>query len=223
MTVNDAAPKHRTSRRTGQRQPPTLWMSEILLIAGLTVLLFACYELWGKTGELNKAQDQLNNQLVREWQQPSPAGPAPHRQNVTPGTPIARLELPRLGLRWTVTEGVDKATLKQGPGHYPGTQRPGETGNFAVAGHRTPGVFWDLEDMRPGDVITVEDRTSRYVYRVTHSEVVSPDDGDALAPVPDRPGAKPTVASLVLTTCNPKWDNYQRLVVESTLESKTPK
>ena len=33
--------------------------------------------------------------------------------------------------------------------------------------------------------------------------------------MPDEPGAKPTQAMLTLTTCNPKFDNYQRLIVHA--------
>ena len=42
---------------------------------------------------------------------------------------------------------------------------PGEVGNFAVAGHRSPGLFWDLDKIEEGDEIIVEDRKARYVYR----------------------------------------------------------
>jgi sortase A len=38
-----------------------------------------------------------------------------------------------------------------------------------------------------------------------------------VAPVPDRPGRKPTQALLTLTTCNPKFNNYQRLIVHARL------
>jgi len=37
--------------------------------------------------------------------------------------------------------------------------------------------------------------------------------------VPDQPRAKATKALLTLTTCNPKFNNYQRLIVHAQLVS----
>jgi sortase A len=39
-----------------------------------------------------------------------------------------------------------------------------------------------------------------------------------VAPVPFHPGDQPVDQWLTLTTCNPKWDNYQRLVVHAILD-----
>ena len=44
-----------------------------------------------------------------------------------------------------------------------------------------------------------------------------------VAPVPGKPRAKPKKAMLTLTTCNPKFDNYQRLIVHAQLESSQPR
>jgi sortase A len=37
------------------------------------------------------------------------------------------------------------------------------------------------------------------------------------------PGSKPTKAMVTLTTCNPKFDNYQRLIVHGELVRTQPK
>jgi sortase (surface protein transpeptidase) len=39
-----------------------------------------------------------------------------------------------------------------------------------------------------------------------------------VAPVPGRPGERPEKAMLTLTTCNPKFDNYQRLIIHAELD-----
>ncbi|MFC7478929.1 sortase [Luedemannella flava] len=100
---------------------------------------------------------------------------------------------------------------------------PGELGNFAVAGHRMPSVFWDLDRLRPGDPIIVETRTRTFTYLVTEQRVVAPTAVDVVAPVPGHAGAEPRDRWLTLTTCNPKWDNYQRLVVHAILDSVAPR
>ena len=38
-------------------------------------------------------------------------------------------------------------------------------------------------------------------------------------PVPGKPGQKPTEKLLTLTTCNPKFDNYQRLIIHARLDT----
>jgi sortase A len=57
-----------------------------------------------------------------------------------------------------------------------------------------------------------------YVYRTTQSHIVSPHAVQVVAPVPNQPGKKPTQAMLTLTTCNPKFNNYQRLVIHAQLD-----
>ena len=44
-----------------------------------------------------------------------------------------------------------------------------------------------------------------------------------MAPVPGEPGATPERAVLTLTTCNPKWDNYERLIVHAELVDQQPR
>lgn len=204
---------------------------ELLITFGIVVLLFAAYELWGKTAVVNAHQEDLGAQLAEQWEaepepeptvQPTPTAttPAP-----TPagGTPIARLHIPKLGKSWVVVEGVSQKDIRYAPGHYPNTARPGEIGNFAVAGHRNPATFWRLDEMARGDVIVVEDKDTWHVYRVTQNHIVAPTQVEVVAPVPNRPGVKPTRAMLTLTTCHPKYDNYQRLIVHAELVRSQPK
>jgi sortase A len=43
-----------------------------------------------------------------------------------------------------------------------------------------------------------------------------------VAPVPNEPGRKPQDVMLTLTTCNPKFNNYQRLIVHAKLDPSDP-
>ncbi|ATY13977.1 class E sortase [Amycolatopsis sp. AA4] len=198
---------------------------ELALVVGVVLLGFIAYEMWGRVGELNGVQAQLDQELRTLWGSEPGVGGGPSAPDKPPaeGAPAAVLAIPKLGLRWTVVEGTTSRDLRHAPGHYSGTAMPGQIGNFAVAGHRMRGMFWDLDTIAPGDQVTVEDRTRRYVYEVDANRLVSPRDAGVLLPVPERPGEVPTVARLTLTTCNPKWDNYQRLIVEAHLVSSTAK
>jgi sortase A len=196
-------------------------LGEVMITFGLVLLLFAAYEIWGKAVIIADHQRDLNNQLNQEWQQTNPTttpGATEKPTTPPPGWAIARLHIPRLHNQWVVVEGVSTKDLRFAPGHYPKSAGPGEVGNFSVAGHRSPAMFWDLDQMRVGDVVVVETRTEYFVYRVTANRIVKPDAVEVVAPVPDKPGQTPTQAFLTITTCNPKWDNYQRLIVHALLE-----
>jgi len=199
---------------------------EILVTAAAVALLLAGYEVWGRTGLIGAQQNRLDSQLARTWDDPTTsAGPvpaAPTADEPLPGSAIGRLYIPRLHLRWVVVEGVAARQIRYSPGHYPGTALPGEVGNFSVAGHREPGMFWDLDRVRPGDTLVVETRSYWYLYRVYQDQIVAPQAVEVVAPVPGRPGQRPTDRALTLTTCSPKWDDTQRLVLHAVLTSTLP-
>jgi sortase A len=201
---------------------------ELLITAGLVVLLLVGYELWGKVAVINAHQHDLNQQLSQAWADPRVAAPNPSASAPTSALPppsgsaIGRLYIPKLKLQWVVVEGVALSDIRYAPGHYPGTAMPGKIGNFAMAGHRTPGIFWDLDEVKPGDDLIVETSTDWYVYEVFQSHIVTPTSVEVIAPTPNEPGVAPANADITLTTCNPKWNNYQRLVVHGKLILTTP-
>lgn len=195
---------------------------EILITFGLVILLFAAYEVYGKASAIEAHQKVLSHQLDQAWAQAVAAGATPASSRIHPGAAIARLYVPVLKLHWIVVEGVDAGDIRYAPGHYPGTAMPGQIGNFSVAGHRVPSLFWNLQEVRPGDQIVVQTHDYWYVYRVTANEIVTPHSIEVVAPAPDRIGVAPTTAMLTLTTCNPKWNDYQRMVVHAKLVTTTP-
>ena len=134
---------------------------------------------------------------------------------------MAALYIPKLDKHWVVVQGVSPADIRYAPGHYPDTAMPGEIGNFSMAGHRTKAIFWDIDKLVAGDPIVVETADTWFVYKVTGHEIVKPTAVEVVAPVPDQPGTTPTQALLTLTTCNPKFNNYQRLVVHAATGPQT--
>jgi sortase A len=133
---------------------------------------------------------------------------------VVEGDPVARIELPRIGVDKIVVAGVDKNDLKKGPGHYPETPLPGQLGNSAIAGHRTTfgQPFFDIDKLETGDEIIVTTLAGRYVYRVTGQEIVSPSEYQVIATT------DPTVATLTLTSCHPKYTARERIIVFAELD-----
>jgi sortase A len=192
---------------------------ELMITFGLIVLLFAGYEVFGNSAKVDDEQDTLANELDDQWNDPTVAPSTPVK--AAPAAPgkdlVGRLYIPKLGRQWVVVDGVRPQDIRYAPGHYPDTAAPGKVGNFSVAGHRIRTIFWRLDELKSGDVIGVETRSNWYVYKVSRSEVVKPSAVEVVAPVPGKPGAKATKAMLTLTTCNPKFNNYERLIVHAEL------
>lgn len=196
-------------------------VGELCITAGLVLLLFVAYELWGTGLYTHRQQDALGKELTQNWR-----GPVT-RENVRLGHGMARIRIPRLGKKYgyVIVEGVDAKDLRKGPGHYPGTALPGQVGNFVVSGHRTTysAPFNDLGRLKTGDDIVIDTRTGRYVYRVTDKKIVRPSDVGVVASVPGHPGRRPTQRLITLTTCNPKYSAAQRLIIVGTLATSVPR
>ena len=114
--------------------------------------------------------------------------------NVAPGTVLAKLVAPQLGLSATVLEGSDDATLAKGAGHIEDTPFPGERGNVGIAGHRDT-IFRALRHTKIGDEYDLRTGNGTYRYRVARTLIVKPEDVYVLDPTP-----RPT---LTLVTCWP--------------------
>jgi len=212
-------------------------IGELLVTAGLIVLLFVVYEVY-VTDLLNgRAQDQLAEQVHDQW---GATAATPREDLVEPavGRPLAVLHIPRLGEDYSrvILEGVSEDQLSQGPGHYVGTALPGQQGNLAIAGHRVGkgSPFLDADQLVPGDPIVVETAQNWYVYRVLGDaatgdytadpsgipgqQIVRPTEVSVIAPTPGAADPALTGAYLTLTTCHPKYSARQRLIVHAVLD-----
>lgn len=186
---------------------------ELTITAGLILLLFCAYLLWGTGVYTQRMQVQLQQELGERHALPK----------IELGRAMAMLRIPRLGrdYHYAVVEGVDTEHLKKGPGHYPGTALPGQIGNFVVSGHRTTYLapFNRIDQLKRDDEIIIDTAEARYTYRVTSQHIVEPDEVDVLSPVPGKPDARPTRAFITLSTCHPEYSAAQRLIVSGVLKN----
>ena len=124
---------------------------------------------------------------------------------------LGRIEIPRIGVSAIVREGDDDSTLAVAVGHIPGTARPGDRGNMALAGHRDS-FFRALRHIQVADVIHVRALGRGYEYRVDSTEVVRAEETRVLDPTGD--------AVLTLVTCYPfEWVGHapNRFIVRARL------
>ena len=105
--------------------------------------------------------------------QPPPDPGAPD-----PGLELGTIEIPKIGIKHSLWEGVSEPTLDRGPGHWPGTAMPGELGNVVIGGHRVSHdrPFRDIDQLVPGDEIVLTFGGVPHSYLVTGAQVVAPSD-----------------------------------------------
>jgi sortase A len=109
------------------------------------------------------------------------------------GAPVARLQIPKIGLDEIVLEGIDDEAMNGGPGHYPGSPLPGGAGNSIISAHRDR-HFRHLGELALGDTIVTRSGTTTTRWVVVKRQVVGK----------ERPVLFPaTKATLTLTTCWP--------------------
>ncbi|MEV0091792.1 class E sortase [Streptomyces sp. NPDC050738] len=146
---------------------------------------------------------------------------------------FAVIRIPKLGVVAPIAQGVGKQNVlnKGYVGHYVGTAMPGQSGNFALAGHRnTHGEpFRYINRLDRGDTVVVETREVVFTYVVDKAlPQTSSRDGGVIAAVP-RSNLKPSYGYsdagryLTLTTCTPEYTSKYRLVVWAKLQSKRPR
>lgn len=130
-------------------------------------------------------------------------------------TLIARISVPTANIQnLGVTLGTDQTTLGTGlAGAYPWSG-PGQTGRWAMAGHRigAGGPFRNLDEVKVGDAILVSANLMKYTYRVTSVREVEPTDLSVLDGSADN-------AEIVLITCTPISTFSKRLIVTGVLEN----
>ena len=136
---------------------------ELLVTAGVLVLLFIGWQTWWQSSVLaaqqNSAAAQQSKKFLDEAKDaptptPTPVatpsdsadgtktagyGPPPVMKAPGAAQPFAVIYVPRFGADWkrTIRETVDVESVlnsyNAGVGHYPGTAMPGEVVNFAIA------------------------------------------------------------------------------------------
>ncbi|SFJ27473.1 class E sortase [Amycolatopsis regifaucium] len=159
------ATEERPPRELGKGGVAVRTVGELLITAGLVVLLFMVYEVYVTDLFSAGKQSEASSELDGDWSKDRQLHP-----ELVDGKAFARIHIPVFGadFNFTIQEGTTEAALEVGPGHYKGTAMPGEPGNFAVAGHRVGkgAPFNDLDNLSSCDQIVIETQTDFYIYKV---------------------------------------------------------
>ncbi len=211
-------------------------LGELLITAGLLVLLFIGWQQWLNDLVVGSQQQNLSVKQSQTWDKavgptkaPDPTAPPVLPATVANAQQFAQMIIPRFGPDWyrQVAQGVGTtAVLNKGEvGHYPDSQMPGAIGNFAVASHRTSygANFNQLNKLHVGDHIFVETPDGWYQYEFRNLEYVKPTGVSVLDPVPEEPGIQPTDRIMTMTSCNPLFTAAERIIAYASFDTFYPR
>ena len=140
-------------------------ISQVLLSLSMLLVWVLVYLFLLSGLEQGHAQSSLYGRLRTELAE----GTAPSGAPIAPGSPVALLSIPQIGVDGlVVVEGSRPSQLQDGPGHVLGTVLPGQEGVSNVAGRSLSfgAPFRRLAELRPGADVTVTTGQGRFVYDV---------------------------------------------------------
>lgn len=114
-------------------------------------------------------------------------------------------------IRGRIVDGDDANAMERGFWYFPLSPPPGKQGNTVIIGHRFLNIpprrdtFFNLDAVKIGDKIIIEQRDIEYSYTVINIRVADKNDTSILANTNDY--------RITLITCTPLWTADERLVI----------
>ena len=181
------------------------FLGRTMIVAGLLLLSFVAYQLWGTGIVESRSQTAIAKQFVK----PQPIQPQL-------GGLVGRITIPSIGVSKYVVAGVRLKDLERGPGLFPGSPMPGQKGNVAIAGHRTTfgAPFSRIDELRGNERIILESKDGTFTYIVNGEPKIVLATDTAVAKT-----TNPDIATITLVSCYPKWTSTKRIIVVATLDS----
>jgi sortase A len=173
---------------------------------------------------------QQYNRLENDWRPPAKhtVGAASSRRTIAldaaafrrethAGEAIGRIVIGRIGLNMALVDGTDHGSLMRGPGRDLRTYMPGQNRLVYIAGHRTTYLapFAHINDIRPGDYITIQVPYAKFTYRAFRHEIVPATDMAMLR--------SPRHELLRLQACHPRFFATHRYIVDARLVHVQPR
>lgn len=194
-------------------------LGKTLIWAGLLLLGFTAYQLWGTGLQTSRFQNELEKEFTSTPDTTSPSSSTTPQSliesnGIDVGDAIGKITIDKIDVDDWIVAGVSYKALKKGPGLFPDSALPGSLGNSAIAGHRTTfgAPFADLDKLDQGDIITVTTRRGVFTYAVQSVDIVKPSAVEVIETT------DPTKGVLTLVTCHPKWTSANRLIVSADLQ-----
>lgn len=123
------------------------------------------------------------------------------------------IKIEKINLYQPVLDGATKEHLNISVASVNKKVKPGQIGNYAVAGHRSHTYgrnFNRLDELEAGDTIEVFDGTQNYIYTISEKYTVKPEDTWVLNSTKDA-------REITLLTCTPLQNPTGRLIIKGKL------
>lgn len=179
-----------------------------MILVGLGFLGYVGWQYFGTNVVSKHKQAEVKSQLKIDW------------GKGIDGDAIGLLKVPRFGKNFEVpiVPGFDRTALAKGVGWYTKGAKPGEIGNFAIAGHRvTHGEpFAKFPSLRRGDKVYVETRTRIFTYVLRNGGKSITVDFSVKWPLMPNPidrNNKATKPLLTMLTCSELFHTNHRSLV----------
>jgi len=211
-------PKNRNDVRRRQSVITTIGVA--LILAGFGFLGYVAWQYFGTDVISKHKQAEVKQGLVLDW------------DKGIDGDAIGLLRVERFGKDYEVPiiPTFGKGALARGVGWHEEGAKPGQVGNFAIAGHRvTHGEpFRDFLKLRKGDKVEVETRTQifTYVLRNNGTDIIVDFTSEwplQSVPVEGKEKVGPTEPVLTMLTCSELFHTNDRSLVFGALVSTVDK
>ncbi|GAB6169071.1 sortase [Clostridium carnis] len=181
----------------------------ILIIVGLTLIVSVVY----RKIQTSKKQEELK-QVLQEVIKDESNEPLEEKQeeSVNGYKPVGLVEIPSINLSQGLVEGVTDDILQYYLGHFDTSVKPGEKGNFAIAGHRISNyseAFVNLYKVQSGDKVIIKTKGKEFTYEIDNNFIVDPEQIEVLD------NTKEATITLITCTVGAK----QRVIVKGKLIS----
>lgn len=169
-SIVDAVPELAVAAELVTSRPAMRILGSVLAVISILCLsLLAQLAVIGALAhdrDQDKAFRELRDNLAKGI---APVGPVDDSGNLLePGTPMAILEIPALGVTEVILEGTTSTVLMSGPGHRRDTPLPGQSGTSVVFGRRGAygAPFERVRELRPRDELVVTTGQGRHTFSV---------------------------------------------------------
>lgn len=170
-------PRRRLPRRRagGPRalRAPLPPLSAPVSIAVRVAVSVAVLALWGVGFALGPSavqEQRSQQQLYAQFREAlTPTKGAAIGGDIPPGTPVALMNLPAIGLHDVMlVEGTSSGDLRDGPGHRRDTPLPGQPGVSVLMGRSVAygAPFREIANLSAGDSLTFRTGQGKFVYQV---------------------------------------------------------